>query len=69
MARKQHNLDEVLRSLGKKHDCKVDEKTSAISVLSKDSVLRKNDLGNGSWGKIDYLIHHLGYKLLKVSKF
>ena len=69
MARKQHNLDEVLRSLAKKHDVKVDERTSTISVLSKDSPIRKDDLGNGSWGKIDFLMHHQWFKLLHVAKF
>ena len=69
MARKQHNLDEVLRSLSKKHDVKVDERTSTISVLSKDSPIRKDDLGNGSWGKIDFLVNHQGFKLLHVTKF
>lgn len=69
MARKQHNLDEVLRSLSKKHDVKVDERTSTIYVLSKDSPIRKDDLGNGSWGKIDFLMHYQGFELLHVSKF
>ena len=59
----------MLRFLAKKHDVKVDERTFTISVLSKDSPIRKDDLGSGSWGKIDFLMHHQGFKLLHVTKF
>lgn len=31
--------------------------------------LKKNDLGIGSWGKIDYLINHQGYRKSMVSEF
>lgn len=67
MARK-HELDEVLRSLGHKHDCRIKNKT--IMVLNGKGRKRlKHDLGNSSWGKIDYLTHYCGYRLYLVSDF
>ena len=38
-----------------------------VSVLTGNG--RKNDLGNGSWGKIDFLVNHCGYTLIRTSKF
>jgi len=52
-----------LKSLGKKHDCRIKKQT--IFILTKG---RYNDLGNSSWGKIDYLTQ-LGYRIQKVSSF
>lgn len=48
MARKQHTMEEALKSLRKKTGC---------SVKDGNIEIHKNhtDLGNGSWGKIDYL--------------
>lgn len=68
MARK-HQLDEVLRSLGKKQDCKING--SSILVLNgKGKKHKKNhDLGNGSWGRIDYLVNYCGYTKYFVSEF
>lgn len=31
--------------------------------------LKKDDLGIGSWGKIDFLINHQGYRKSMVSEF
>lgn len=64
MARK-YNVDEVLRSLSKKSDCKVQGNT--IKVLSGKG--QKNDLGNKSWGKIDYLTNYCGYRQIFVSEW
>lgn len=66
MARK-HNLDEVLRSLGKKHDVRVYPNKGDIEVLNGAD--KTNDLGNKSWGKIDFLCNYCGYSWYKVSKF
>lgn len=76
MARKKHTLEEVLKSLKKKRDCKVVDYT--IWVLSNEVYNEKkmmdvpnpakvNDLGNGSWGKIDYLRKVHGYVVLKID--
>ena len=63
MARK-HTVDEVLRALDRKHDCKVVYNRVYI-LKSKESF---NDLGNKSWGKIDFLCNHNGYTLVKTDK-
>ena len=71
MARKQHNLDEVLISLRKKHDCRIVDKT--IFVLNgysiKPQFKKSDDLGNGSWGKIDYLKKVHKYRIVYTSEF
>ena len=70
MARKQkHNLDEVLRALAKKNDVRIDERLKVIYVLTPDAKKAKNDLGNGSWGKIDYLIKVHSYDFFRVNEF
>ena len=30
---------------------------------------KQNDLGNGSWGKIDYLRNHLNYTVIRIENF
>lgn len=73
MARKKHRLDEVLQSLRLKHDCRVDSANKTIKVLNgkskKPQFNLTNDLGNGSWGKIDYLQNVQGYRLMFVAEF
>lgn len=70
--RKLHNEDEVIRSLSKKSDIRIDSESKIIKVLSKldkdgnPNKEAKNDLGNGSWGKIDFLRNYCGYYLMKV---
>ena len=76
MARK-HNEDEVLRSFRSKRDIHI--KDSSIMVLrdkiiakggeSIDNPAKTHDLGNGSWGKIDFLVKHCGYSIWQVDKF
>ena len=66
MARK-HSEDEVLRALRLKNDLKIEG--NRIEVLSEYSTKRKNDLGNGSWGKIDFLVNYCGYYTVFVSAF
>ena len=67
MARK-HHMDEVARSLNKKNDVKVDTRASIV-YLMEDSTKKSNDLGNGSWGKIDFLVNHKGYVKQFVETF
>jgi len=80
MARKEHSIDEVLNSLNKKRDCKVDTENKVVEVLKLkvhdknsleliDNPKAKFDLGNGSWGKLDYLKNHMGYTILFVGQF
>ena len=77
MARK-HNLDEVLRALKKKNACKI--KDFVVLILSdfiwsnKENKLipnphKKNDIGNGSWGKIDFLTNYNGFGIVHVYSF
>lgn len=68
MARK-YQLDEVLRSLSKKRDCKVF--SNRIEVLNGENPKAhlNNDLGKGSWGKIDYLRKVYGFKQMHVGEF
>lgn len=56
MARKQHNVDEVLRSLSKKNGCSISNERRTIEIRK-----HQTDLGNGSWGKIDFLQKRYGY--------
>ena len=70
MARK-HKMEEVLKALAKKHDCKV--VGNVIQVLNGESLEAKyqltNDLGNGTWGKIDFLVNHCGFRQMYVVDF
>jgi hypothetical protein len=68
MARK-HTVDEVLKALSQKHDVRVNLYTHEIEVLTGKKVPVQNDLGNKSWGKIDYLCNHCGYILFRVHEF
>jgi hypothetical protein len=61
MARKQHTEDEVLIILKKKHDVHINRNNKSIHVNTLDNP--KNDLGNGSWGKIDFLTKYCGYSI------
>jgi hypothetical protein len=76
MARK-HNMDEVLSSLRKKNDVRIEG--SQIKILSNQVFTpsgelipnpnKKHDLGNGSHGKIDFLIKYCGFRKITVEKF
>ena len=76
MARKQYREDEVLNSLSSKKDIRIirDE----IHILSDyiytfgGKILNPKktfDLGNGSWGKIDFLTKNCGYHICFIEKF
>lgn len=70
MARKnKHQVDEVLRSLSRKHDCKVIGRSIYILNGKSRSKPATNDLGNGSWGKIDFLVNYCGYTQYRVNEF
>lgn len=80
MARKNYTIDEVLEALKLKNDVKIVGKT--IFILKPTSVkieggklvknlnhLRKDDLGNKSWGKIDFLSKYCGYNKQYIQDF
>lgn len=56
MKRKNYDEVSVIRSITKKADISVDYVNKVVQV-KKDS----NEVGNGTWGKIDYLCHYCGY--------
>ena len=64
-------LNEIsaLKSLSRKQDIRITPHSKKIILLSSDSRYKRNDLGGGSYGKIDYLVNYRGYKILKVEKF
>lgn len=64
MARKQYTLDEVFRSLGRKNEIKVLPHKKLIIVLSNAV-----DVGNSTWGKIDFLSNHHHYRISRPDKF
>lgn len=77
MARK-HNEDELLRSLSKKNDVRIYPHHKQIKILSEkvykkgesiDNPKKRHDLGNNSWGKIDFLINYKGYTKSFVPEF
>lgn len=57
------NYDEAIcvKALNKKSDCEVSG--NVINVL-----IGKTSLGNGSWGKIDFLTKHCGYRQIFVKE-
>lgn len=59
---KKYDEFSVVKSISKKHSVKVDTVNKIIKVL-KDST----DVGNGTWGKIDYLCKVHGYMLNRIS--
>lgn len=71
MARK-HNEDEVLFQLRKKHDVRVTQNKEVLVLNGKSNKGQfqpQHDLGNGSWGKIDFLINHCGYRQKFVAEW
>ena len=63
---KKHEEGLILQSLRRKKDILISD---AIYVLSNDSPFKAHDLGNKSWGKIDYLVNYCGYFINFVKKF
>ena len=61
MARKHHDEASCVRSLSKKNSIRING--NCIEVL-KDTT----DVGNGSWGKIDFLTKHCNYVCIFVNK-
>lgn len=70
MTRKLYSEDEVLRALSKKRDVRVNRNNREVYLLtgSNPHYPKSDDLGNGSWGKIDFLTNYCGYRLIPTDK-
>jgi hypothetical protein len=68
MSRK-HNFSDVINSLRKKHDIKIFEHQNKICLLFNSAKTKKFDLGNKSWGKIDYLVNHCHFHIFFLKSF
>lgn len=55
----KHDEVNVLRSLSRNKEVSVNLANKTI-IVSKDS----QSVGNGTWGKIDFLVHYCGYTQL-----
>jgi hypothetical protein len=75
----KHNFFEVIKSLRKKHDIKIFEHQNKIILLrnfivTKEALIihnphKKFDLGNKSYGKIDFLVNHCGFHIFFLKSF
>lgn len=62
MSKKHYDEVSVVRVISRKSSVSVDTFVKVIQVL-KDTV----DVGIGTWGKIDYLCNHCGYRYIFVK--
>ena len=62
MAKRKYDEVSVCRSLSKKHEVNVDTQRKVIEVVKNNTTV-----GNGSWGKIDYLCNYCGYHAIMVN--
>ncbi len=71
MSQSKHNEMSAILGFKFKHDVKIDAMNKQIFILNGKSkkAPKKDDLGIGSWGKIDFLINHQGYRKSMVSEF
>lgn len=73
MTKKTRDFDKTIAMLNKKHDVLVDRYHYSVQVLNGQSTKSKfhleNDLGNGAWGAIDWLVNHLGFRFNWVAEF
>ena len=60
---RKHDEETAVKALNRKQDCKVNMVQRTITLASAGH--RVNDLGNKSWGKIDFLTRYKGYKILR----
>ena len=66
---KRLNESDVVRILSRKRDIKLKPMRRHAEILKSDSVLRSHDLGNKSWGKIDFLTSKCKWTVTYVDKF
>ncbi len=63
MRKKTYDEVSVVKALNKKRDVKVYYYDKRIEVT-----IGTTECGNGTWGKIDYLVHYHGYVQLWVKQ-
>lgn len=64
----KYNEQSALKALSIKKDLRIEKRE--IKVLSrKTKQPKEDDLGNGSWGAIDYLCNHEYYRQIFVKDF
>lgn len=62
MAKKSYDESKVVRLLNKNAGVKVNTAEMVVEVL-----IGADTVGNGSWGKIDFLVNHRGYFVRRVK--
>lgn len=62
MSKKHYDEAKVIRILSKKRDVRINHVSLTIEVVKNST-----ELGNGSWGKIDYLRKVHGYVVVFVA--
>lgn len=68
MTKYKHTLESVLISLKKKKDVKIICSESGNEIHLNKTDNRKNDLGGGSYGKIDFLKSQYNFKVINQYK-
>jgi len=68
---KKYTENQALNSLKRKKDVKIDVNAKVIQIINGKlkKFPAKDDLGNSSHGKIDFLTKKCGYVAYKVSVF
>jgi len=62
--------EKALKVLSGKHDCRVRGRKIFVLTGNDRRYPRKNDMGNGSWGAIDFLTKPVnGYSVIHVDSF
>lgn len=59
---KKYDEASVIRTLSRNSDVEVKPNQKVIEV-----VIDSTNVGNGSWGKIDYLVGQCGYVVIRVN--
>lgn len=67
----KHSEGVVLQTLNRKRDVIVFESQKLIQVLTGENPKSPaaGDIGIHTWGKIDYLCNHCGYRQMYVGEF
>lgn len=63
----KYNEEQVLSKLRRKKDISINPSSKTIQVRQGESA--QNDLGNKSWGMIDFLQSQSSYHVQRVKKF
>ncbi len=62
----KHNELTATKSINRKHDAKAIG--GMVFILNGYGKLKPiNDIGIKTWGKIDFLVNHKGYKLVRID--